>query len=480
MNFVIGRNGSGKSAALTALTVCLGGKANTTNRGTSLKSFIREGKDQAWVKVKIKNQGGGYQPEVYGDSITVERHFSRLGASGFKLRSANDKIISTKKADLEEILDFFALHLENPLNVLTQDMARQFLNESTPAQKYGFFIKGVQLEELDNDYKLLAESISQVTAMLDVKKEDSKALQQKMQTAQERLEMSQKQESMRQRKRHTRKKMVWSQVVAEEIALTDIEDKVRQIGAAIDEDAQQLEKISEEFEQAGRNVEEAELDIRDSEQKLVPIQDGILSVKEQFDKNKKEIREHHAEQRTIKAHIDAAKDAIAVQQQRIAEEKQRLEAIDGGGHTRKLGEISDAKQRLEQIKHQGEENLSERIPLQQKEQAAAERVKSAKSEEAAKAEEQQKNQDKLQQALTRKGSSASNHEQGVSSLLKALQSDTGFKEPPVGPIADYIRLLEPSWSSILERSFGGNLNSFIVTSKQDQNRLRSLMERYKV
>jgi len=43
INFVIGHNGSGKSAILTALTVCLGGKANATNRGTSLKNLIKEG-----------------------------------------------------------------------------------------------------------------------------------------------------------------------------------------------------------------------------------------------------------------------------------------------------------------------------------------------------------------------------------------------------------------------------------------------------
>jgi len=33
----------GKSAILTGITVCLGGKANVTNRASNLKSLIREG-----------------------------------------------------------------------------------------------------------------------------------------------------------------------------------------------------------------------------------------------------------------------------------------------------------------------------------------------------------------------------------------------------------------------------------------------------
>jgi len=42
MNFVVGQNGSGKSAVLTALTLCLGGKASTTSRGTNIRNFIKE------------------------------------------------------------------------------------------------------------------------------------------------------------------------------------------------------------------------------------------------------------------------------------------------------------------------------------------------------------------------------------------------------------------------------------------------------
>lgn len=53
INFIIGHNGSGKSAVLTAITICLGGKATATNRGQSLKSFIKEGEESVNIRSLI-------------------------------------------------------------------------------------------------------------------------------------------------------------------------------------------------------------------------------------------------------------------------------------------------------------------------------------------------------------------------------------------------------------------------------------------
>ena len=49
INFIIGHNGSGKSAVLTAIQICLGGKATSTNRGQTLKAFIKEGQEYAHI-----------------------------------------------------------------------------------------------------------------------------------------------------------------------------------------------------------------------------------------------------------------------------------------------------------------------------------------------------------------------------------------------------------------------------------------------
>lgn len=171
----------------------------------------------ATIVVRIKNQGdGAYMPDDYGRSIIVERHFSKNGTSGFKLKAENGRIVSTKKAELDSIIDFFTLQFDNPMNVLSQDMARQFLSSSSPAEKYKFFVKGVQLEQLDQDYRLIEESADQIEEKLRSRQSDIELLKNRRDAAKQKLDISDQHESLRNRLRNTRSQMAWAQVEEQE------------------------------------------------------------------------------------------------------------------------------------------------------------------------------------------------------------------------------------------------------------------------
>ena len=112
VNFIHGQNGSGKSAVLAAIQICLGAAARATNRARNLKDLIRSDAasgampSQAKIKVTLLNQGSdGYKRELYGDTITIEKTIPVQGQGGFRLYGANGKKISDKKSDLIEMLD---------------------------------------------------------------------------------------------------------------------------------------------------------------------------------------------------------------------------------------------------------------------------------------------------------------------------------------------------------------------------------------
>uniref|UniRef100_A0A8C2ZGY7 Structural maintenance of chromosomes protein 6 n=1 Tax=Cyclopterus lumpus TaxID=8103 RepID=A0A8C2ZGY7_CYCLU len=153
VNFVVGNNGSGKSAVLTALIVALGGNAHATNRGLSLKGFVKEGESSSDVSITLRNKGrDAYKPEVYGQAIIIDLRITREGLRTYKLRSKSGQLVSTKKEELLSILDNFNIQVNNPVSVLTQEMSKYFLHSKGEGDKYKFFMKATQLDQMREDF----------------------------------------------------------------------------------------------------------------------------------------------------------------------------------------------------------------------------------------------------------------------------------------------------------------------------------------
>ncbi|KAL2816854.1 P-loop containing nucleoside triphosphate hydrolase protein [Aspergillus cavernicola] len=478
INFIVGKNGSGKSAVLTAITLCLGGKASATNRGQSLKSFIKEGKENATIVVRIKNRGdGAYLPDDYGMSINVERHFSKSGASSFKIKSENGRIISTKRAELDAIIDHFTLQFENPMNVLSQDMARQFLSSSSPAEKYKFFVKGVQLEQLDQDYRLIEESADQIEAKLRSKKEGISILENRRNAAHKRLELSDQQESLRNRIRSLRNQMAWAQVEEQErirdslvIELSRTDNKI------IDAEAE-LERYDAGIREADAEHETAAEYVREASGKVDNAQGERESVKTKLDETMNERHDLQAEQRRIREHLKSTEDRTGEIQQKINHETQRLAELHGGGYSRKQEELEQARQDVIEAQRRSEEHQQGASRLNADIKAADEKEKTAVPN-VGQAKRDVEEAESVLRNLSKEGESrSSGFPDKMPTLIRAIQQEQAFTERPIGPIGNFVTLLKPEWSSVLESSFGATLNSFIVTSKRDQSILSGIMQR---
>ena len=241
------------------------------------------------LSVKIKNGGdSAYQQEVYGDAIIVERHFSRSGSSSFKLKSSTGRLISTRKGDLDEICDYFALQIDNPMTVLTQDMARQFLNNSTPYDKYKFFMKGTQLEHLDGDYLIVEQNLDTIEQDLWKKQEDLKVFEDRAQKARNLLALSERQDTLRDKIRHLGEMMAWVQVEEQEERLAVFDRKLSRTDEKIAASEMKAAGLSEAFSQTEQLSENANKALEATRNALAPLQEEKDQVKEEFDNLKAE------------------------------------------------------------------------------------------------------------------------------------------------------------------------------------------------
>eukprot|EP01133_Synstelium_polycarpum_P015023 gene15023-17769_t len=148
VNFISGENGSGKSALLVALIVCLGAKAGFTNRGHKLTDLVKNDASHATITVRLRNRGPeAYKPDEYGSSIVVVRRINKNGSNGYQLKESTGKrTISTRYTDLALILEQFNIQIDNPMSILMQDTKMEKKVEEY-RQEYKELQNIVKLEE---------------------------------------------------------------------------------------------------------------------------------------------------------------------------------------------------------------------------------------------------------------------------------------------------------------------------------------------
>lgn len=475
INFICGKNGSGKSAILTAIILCLGGKASATNRGASLKRFIREGAERARIVCRIRNRGDlAYLPDEFGDHIIVERYFSKSGTSGYKICTASGRSVSTKRSDLEAITDHFNLQIDNPLNVLSQDSARSFIGDSNPTAKYRFFLKGVQLEQLDMDYQLLGERLANMEVKLERKEGDVKSLESVKEQKRQTKEIAERREGMRDRMRDIARQIAWVQIKEQENVvqgyaadIADSDEKILAAQAVVDQTDAKFQDADAAKESSGLELEQATLTLREASSETKAVQEDL-------DKAKQDMANAQTEVRNISAAVKNCAKSIEKQENAIREEEQRLLEANGGGAARRLRELEAAKSHARQVK----ENWNGHRAGRQEIEASTRPAQTREAEKKAEKERCQQNvtsqRDKIRELETNRDSQSAGFRRNTDRLEQAIERESRWRRKPIGPVGKHVKLLRPEWSSILERMFGATLSGFIVFSKQDADLLKRL------
>ncbi|XP_067400837.1 structural maintenance of chromosomes protein 6 isoform X4 [Emydura macquarii macquarii] len=267
VNFVVGNNGSGKSAVLTALIVGLGGKATTTNRGSSLKVFVKDGQTSADVSITLRNQGkDAYKPDEYGNSIIVNQHISMDGSRNYKLKSETGMLISSKKDELTAILDHFNIQVDNPVSVLTQEMSKHFLQSKNEGDKYKFFMKATQLEQMKADYSYIMETKARTHDQIEQGVGLLQELRQHYLEKEERYKSIAFVSEMQSNLEDLKHKMAWAVVNETEKEIKPIKDNIN-IG----------EGRNEKYDQ---KLMEWQVKVNEAEEKYKAIQDKLEKISE--------------------------------------------------------------------------------------------------------------------------------------------------------------------------------------------------------
>ncbi|KAK6188575.1 hypothetical protein SNE40_004723 [Patella caerulea] len=285
VNFVVGRNGSGKSAVVTAVVVGLGGKASVTSRGSSVKSFIKTGKRKAEIEVKLRNRGlDAYKPDLYGDSILVQRKLFAEGGSRYELRSKEGKLVSDKREELAHILDQFNIQVDNPVAILNQDTSRNFLNSKSPQDKYKFFLKATQLDQMKKDYATANQQKTITNEIIERKTKTLPYLEKEVLKWEQKFKAFHALDKLKDKEKQLKKELAWSIVSEKERAHQSIEKEIK------DEEGK-LPKIQQKTANSKVKIKQLTARQKEINDKVMAISDEVKKLEPDLHTKKKNVHD---------------------------------------------------------------------------------------------------------------------------------------------------------------------------------------------
>ncbi|KAI9340178.1 hypothetical protein DFJ73DRAFT_559887 [Zopfochytrium polystomum] len=466
INFVVGQNGSGKSAILTGLTVCLGGKASFTNRASSIKSLLREGANVGAVTVKLRNQGpDAYRPGVYGDRISVERRITRDGSGSYKICSADGVCISTKKEDLTAILD----HM-------------MFLANSTPKDKYLFFMKGTLLTQLSRDFELMNKTVENMGMLLASKREVLPDLKAEYDKVKARWKEIEKSEDLENKIVHAKKMLAWSLVESAEGDEAKGVKKLDVIGeklANAEEQLAEFKTLQSRLQEDSERKEAEKLAIRDE---IEPLNAKKLNAKRDFDEAAAEVRKYSSEIRDMNKSLREATSTCKGFQIKIAEETKKLQADARAVREGKVERIDAAKAKLKDVEARLATTSTERSSIDDSLAQASNLYKEIQADEHRLMDTINREEQSIRTLSGAQANKLACYGNRYPDIVRTIDNMaaqrrwTGHK--PRGPIGLYISVKNKEFTPVIEVVLGGMLGGFVVDNHDDRKALQGVLKQY--
>jgi len=486
VNFIYGQNGSGKSAVLAAIQICLGAKAGRTHRARNLKELVRKDAacNNAKIRVTLLNGGmDGYHHEIYGNTITVERTIAvRGGYNGYKLYDEHMKEQSRSKKDLDDMLDKLNIQVENPVAILDQEEAKKFLTGKSE-DKYNFFMKATELERIDRSYETLLtqkeELDSQSCRMRASLQADVELVAETKKKYEQHKEISKMEDKLRGyeegfawamhgeanavleeeldkqakfREKATKKREELSQAEEQANAPDEVEQAKRN----------RLEELTNEAQEQSRTKQDLEADLKRAvepqkaaERQMKHLQRAQKQAKSQLQKATHRLQEKRDE---IMAREGSAESEAAMRTQRLQEAESKYEAALGK-RDELMQATSDSYRKYEELEpdvHQAKQNCA---TVQARLNAVDQKMKGLRSSTG--------------NSLAMFGQRCSRVKQLVDKAVKNRR----FTGPVVGPIGAYLKVApgKEKFASLAELALGnGSLDRFIVTNDHDRKAFQAI------
>uniref|UniRef100_A0A8C4Q4U3 Si:dkey-119f1.1 n=1 Tax=Eptatretus burgeri TaxID=7764 RepID=A0A8C4Q4U3_EPTBU len=399
-------------------------------------------------------------------------------ASYLHFPCSSGKVISIKRQDLNIILDHFNIQVDNPICMLNQEMSKCFLQTKNPSEKYKFFMKATQLEQMHKDYEEIAMQRERTQDKVENHKEVLLDMNRMVQQKKEHLDQLVGLEDLKKEFYSLENQRVWAEVRDVELEYDSLKRKVTE-----------GQMLTDRFEQkeAGykQKQEEAEAKLKDMQARIDELLVVMDSLRPQYEGIRKKVdqlkRDDSNSQIMLKGlrckmqvaerdnndlikKLEAAKNSehqnMAAHNAEHEASKTRLEA-----QLRNLKEQKDTvAQQMEQFKH-NVQLCSQKSTALRNELVNVQRV----------VQHNEQRHRELSASRTDRLSRFGHHMPRLSQLIDDAHKLGRFQRKPIGPLGSSITIRDPELALAAECCLKEIVYAFCCHSHQDEHTLESII-----
>lgn len=479
INFIIGRNGSGKSAILTGISVGLGAKATDTNRGKSIRELVKDGKSTARVTIVFLNKGSeAYKPEVYGKRIIIERKIQRVGTSSYSIKSESGTVVSNKKATLDEILYKFSITVDNPLAFLSQDKAREFLTSTTDQTKYDYFMAGAYINDILANYAKTTANIVEVESKLKLARKQLEAFTKKYKEVGIMYNRYKQSDYLRKKMKIIHGKIYWFnvQVIEEKIknyenSVVKYQHEIAQSEQRISQYKSQIESSSPKRELLEVKDEKLKVELADTKQKYDSLRQAKDNTKEHLRQVGSEIKEKEQDIQDFVRNVERNKSSIK-------QEEKRLEEKNGGSKEKLIKSREELLLQRTNLTAKKKEAKDELFVLENTTEPNMNRLKRSEEMENLNLQSLAARRNDLKNSQSDKYTPWGKNIDRVLNDMKRVK----FHKAPIGPIGIFVEVKHEfsNWKPLLNSVLSKALDSFLVCDEHDRRILTGILQQHRV
>ncbi|XP_025687133.1 structural maintenance of chromosomes protein 6B isoform X2 [Arachis hypogaea] len=442
VNFVLGQNGSGKSAILTALCVAFGSRAKKTDRANHLKDLIKKGCSNAVIHVEIQNEGeDAFKPEIYGDVIIVERRIS-VSANSIILKDHQGKRVGYRIADLREMVEHFNIDVDNPCVIMSQDKSREFLHSGNDKDKFKFFYKATLLQQVNDLLENISKEIGVAHGIVKDLEGSIKPVEKELKELQDKIKAMEHIEQMSVDIQKLKKKLAWSWVY-------DVDKNLQAQSAKID-------KLKSRIPACQAKIDQQLNDIVRLKEGISEKKDAIAIMMEEYTQLNQIITDQNqplslARKEALELEHDCNSKTSKVQKmlQRLKKLEQEVQDLHEQHVKNTQAEKSDLEEKLKGLQHEVHTAELDWGRLKEEETKLMNNI-NLQNEEI--------------KTIVYKIRGHENNCNEISKQIREYEQKQGNKN-----------LLDAKkWAATVEHAIGGLLNSFIVTDHKDFLLLKQL------